>query len=183
MKKYLPLFFISLLLCGCFQESQDELDRLVKEDPEFRERIAARDQAHRQIQAIKTDLLSRKNIIDNQVKKMRDEYDLYAKAQNRKIDQYRASIEVHRNQLKKEIEIASLSLEEKQEELSGYQKTLQDVKKVLTQSKGITLSKTEKQKWEERILMLSEKMRPLTDEIQELRLKIRLKKQKIGFLK
>lgn len=183
MPRLLLLFFLSLNLAGCLQESPEELNRLIKEDPEFKQRIVARDQAHRQIQLIKQDLLSRKNALDTQFRKMRAEYDAYAKEENRKIDQFRASIEVHRDQLKKEVEAASASLETKQEELAGYQKTLTDVKKVLTESKGITLSKTERQKWEERVLMLSEKIRPLTEEIQEIRLKIRLKKQKIGFLK
>ena len=183
MFRFLFLFLFSLTLTGCLQESQEELDRLVKEDPAFKQMIAARDQAHSQIQLIKHDLLSRKNTLDSQFQKMRAEYDAYAKEQNKKIDQYKLAIDANRDLLKKEIGITSASLDEKQEELAGYQKTLADVKKVLTESKGISLSKTEKQKWEERILMLSEKIRPLSEEIQELRLKIRLKKQKIGFLK
>ena len=85
--------------------------------------------------------------------------------------------------MKKNMELESASLEGKQNELDGYQKTLSDVRKVLHESKGISLSKTERQKWEERILMLSEKMRPLLDEIQELKLQIRLKKQKIQYLR
>jgi hypothetical protein len=57
------------------------------------------------------------------------------------------------------------------------------VRKVLHESKGITLSKAERQKWEERVLMLSEKMRPLMDEINDLKLQIRLKKQKVQYLR
>ena len=52
---------------------------------------------------------------------------------------------------------------------------------VLREGKGINLSTQEKQKWEERILMLSEKIRPLSEEIQELKLQNRLKKRKIGY--
>ena len=74
-------------------------------------------------------------------------------------------------------------MQDKQVEMAGYEKTLADVRKVLQEGKGLSLSKTERQKWEERILMLSEKVRPLTDEIQELKLQVRLKKQKIQFLK
>ena len=56
------------------------------------------------------------------------------------------------------------------------------IESVLNESKGITLSKAERQKWEERLMMLSEKMRPLGEEIQELKLQIRLKKQKVQYL-
>ncbi len=183
MKHFLLLFITGFSLNGCFSQSPEELDRLLKEDPAFKQMIVARDQAHREILLIKQDLLNRKKVLDAQVEKMRAEYDGFAKTQNKKIDQYRATIEATRDQLTKEIEIASASMEEKEAELAGYQKTLVDVKKVLTESKGISLSKTEQQKWEERVLMLSEKSRPLSEEIQELRLQIRLKKQKIGFLK
>jgi len=183
MKRALFLFLFLVFLSGCLLESPEELDRLIKEDPAFKQMIALRDQAHRDILLIKQDLLSRKKVLDAQFDKMRSEYDVYAKAQNKKIDQYRSTIETHRNQLKKEVEFAVASMEDKETELAGYQKTLVDVKKVLTEGKGISLSKAEKQKWEERILMLSEKIRPLSEEIQELRLAIRLKKQKIGFLK
>lgn len=183
MKRAAFGFLSLILLSGCLSESPEELDRLVKEDPVFKQMIVLRDQAHRDILLIKQDLLSRKNVLDAQFSKMRSEYDVYAKAQNKKIDQYRSTIEAHRNQLKKEIELAAASMEDKETELAGYQRTLADVKKVLTEGKGISLSKAEKQKWEERILMLSEKMRPLSEEIQELRLQVRLKKQKIGFLK
>ena len=68
-------------------------------------------------------------------------------------------------------------------EVLGYQKTLLDVRRVLREGKGISLSKTERQKWAERILMLSEKIRPLAEDIQELKLQIRLKKQKIQYLR
>ena len=183
MKHAALLFILSFVLTGCLTESPEELDRLIKEDPAFKQMIASRDQTHREILLIKQDLLGRKKVLDAQLNKMRSDYDAYAKMQNKKIDQHRASIEAHRIRLKKEIELASVSMEEKQVELAGYQKTLADVKKVLTESKGISLSKAEKQKWEERVLMLSEKTRPLSEEIQELRLEIRLKKQKIGFLK
>ena len=183
MKRALILFLGPTLLIGCLSENPEELSRLVKEDSAFKQMIAERDQARHDILLIKQDLLSRKNVLDTQFEKMRSEYDIYAKAQNKRIDQFRTTVEMRRNQLKKEIELATAAMQNKSTELAGYQRTLADVKKVLTESKGISLSKAERQKWEERILMLSEKIRPLSEEIQELRLQVRLKKQKIGFLK
>jgi hypothetical protein len=179
---FLPL--LAIFLTGCLlQDSPEELDRLVKEDPTFKQMITSRDQAHHNIRFIKDELLTKKKIMDIQVEKLRSEYDAYAKSQNVKIDQFRALIENHRNQLNKDIVAAQASLESKQAELAGYQKTTADVNDVLREAKGIQLSKSERQKWEERVLMLSEKIRPLNEEIQELKLRIRLKKQKIGFLR
>lgn len=173
-----------VFLPGClFQESPEELDRLVKEDPVFKQMIFARDQAHHQIHLIKEDLLNKKKVLDAELEKFRSAYDAYAKAQNKKIDQFRGTIDANHNLLKQQLEQNGARLEEKQNEMAGYEKTLSDVRKVLNEGKGISLSKTERQKWEERILMLSEKIRPLTEEIQELKLQIRLKKQKIQFLK
>lgn len=184
MKRYFFLLALaSFFMTGCLmQESPEELERLVKEDPAFKQMIASRDQAHQNIKFIKDDLLSKKKIMDGQVEKLRADYDAYAKSQNKKIDLFRSQIENHRNQLSKDIEAAQASLDTKQAEMDGYQKTTADVNKVLREAKGIQLSKTERQKWEERVLMLSEKIRPLAEEIQELKLRIRLKKQKIGFL-
>ena len=176
--------FSSLFLSGClFQESPEELDRLTKEDPTFKQMIQSRDQARGQIRLIKDDLLEKKKTLDAEVEKLRAAYDLYAKAQNKKVDQFRAMIETNHDLLKQQLEQESARMQEKQVEMGGYEKTLADVRKVLTEGKGLSLSKTERQKWEERILMLSEKVRPLVDEIQELKLQIRLKKQKIQFLK
>lgn len=176
----LPYIFVS----GCvFQESPEELDRLVKEDPSFKQLIVERDQAHSQMSIIKNDLLNKKKTLDAQVEKMRGEYDAYAKAQNKKVEQFRAGIETNRNHLKRQLELDGANMEKKQSELASYEKTLSDVRKVLHEGKGISFSKTERQKWEERILMLSEKIRPLADDIQELKLQTRLKKQKIQFLR
>ena len=183
MKRYLFLLPFCVLIAGCLSESPEELDRLTKEDPAFKQMIQLRDQTHHQIQTLKDDLLNRKKTLDSQVEKLRADYDAIAKAQNQKIEQLRGTIEQNRDLMKKNMESESGSLEAKQNELSGYQKTLTDVRKVLNESKGISLSKTERQKWEERILMLSEKMRPLMDDIQELKLQIRLKKQKIQYLR
>lgn len=183
MRRHFAALLAGLCLTGCLGENAEELDRLVKEDPAFKQIIAARDAARAQIKAIKQDLFTRKNVLNAQVEKMRAEYETYAKGQNQKIEQYRAAIEADRVKLQRELELAGASLEKKLAEQAGYQKTLVDVKKMLSESKGITLSKAERQKWEERILMLSEKMRPLAEEIQDLRLQIRLKKQKIGYLK
>ena len=184
MKKSCAIFLFScLFLTGCLQQSPEELDRLVKEDPAFKQLIASRDQAHAQIQLIKQDLLSRKKLADSQVDKIHGEYDVVSKQQNKKIEQLRTAIDQSRERLKQETDRQSEALTDKQNELEGYQKTLVDVRKVLDESKGITLSKMERQKWEERVLMLSEKMRPLNEEIQELKLQIRLKKQKIQYLR
>ena len=121
-------------------------------------------------------------VLDGQVEKLRGEYDAYAKSQNTKIEQRQATIDANRKLLKHQIEVASADLESKQKDLEEHEKSLLDVKKVLHGSKGISLSKQEKQKWEERSLLLSEKIQPLADMIQELKLQIRLKKQKIHFL-
>ena len=182
-KRHLFFLFVSFFLSGClFQENPEELDRLTKEDPAFKQIIQARDQAHDQIRLIKENLLSKKQTMDAEAEKLRAGYDAYAKAQNKKIDQFRGTIEANRNLLKQQLEQQSASMQGKQEEVAGYEKSLAAVRRVLQGGKGLSLSKTERQKWEERVLMLSEKIRPLVDEIQELKLQVRLKKQKIQFL-
>ena len=175
--------FSVIFIAGCnWNQSPEELQRLVKEEPAFRQMIAQRDQAHTQISRIKDDLLKRKQVLDATVEKLRSQYDTYAKAQNLKVEQYRATVDANRARLKSEIDVSQTRIESKQVELDGYLKTLVDVEKVLGEAKGITLSSQEKKKWQERILMLNEKIRPLKDDIQDLKLQIRLKKQKIGYL-
>jgi chromosome segregation ATPase len=183
MKKTLPFFLFALSIAGCASYGPEELDRLTKEDPQFRQMIAGRDKAHAEIRAIKNDLLSKKRIIDAQVEKLRRDYDVYSKAQNEKIEQYRGSVQASQSLMKREVEAMSAKLQARETELEGYQKTLADVQKVIKESKGFNLSEAERQRWEERVLLLSEKIRPLLDEIQELKLQIRLKKQKMYFLK
>ena len=160
----------------------EELDRLTKEDPEFKKMIELRDQIHNDISLIKNDLLSKKKTMDAQSEKLHQEYEIYAKNQNMKIEKMKQVVAAKRDLLNHDIEAASNALGLKETELKGYQDTLDQVRKMLTESKGLNLSSVEKQKWEERTLMLSEKMRPLSDEIQDLKLQIRLKKRKVGFL-
>lgn len=171
-----------LLLTGCASYGQEELDRLVKEDPRFKQMILQRDQVRSQVRFIKNNLLIKKKAMDAQIDKLRQEYDNFAKAENVKMDRYSAYIQSNKLMLQKEIEGSQAQLKSKLSELEGYQKTLSDVQKVLREGKGLRLSAQERQRWEERILMLSEKIRPLSEEIQELKLQIRLKKQKIYFL-
>lgn len=184
MKKMITAMLLSVFfISGCtWNQSPEELQRLTKEDPAFKLMITQRDQARRQVSLIKNDLLKRKQVMDAETEKFRAQFDVYSKAANLKMDQYRTAIDADRSKLKGDIDISEARIETKQAELEGYQKTLVDVQKVLTESKGITLSPQEKKKWEERVLMLNEKIRPLTDEIQDLKLQIRLKKQKIGYL-
>ena len=182
MKKELSVFMITFFLAGCAANNPEELERLTKEDPNFRQMIATRDKMRSDVKLIKEDLLVKKRAVDAQVEKMRGDYDAYAKSQNIKIEKYKTGLEVYRKALAKDIDQATVSMETKQNELAGYEKTLRDVQKVLHESKGITLSAQEKEKWKERVLLLNEKMRPLSEEIQDLKLKIRLNKRKIGFL-
>ena len=183
MRENFLFVFLLLFLAGCDSfNSPEELDRLTKEDPAFKQMILARDQTHAQAAALKADLLGKKKALDTQVERLRGQYDAYAKAQNQKIEKLQSAIESNRELLKRQIESEDTQLGARTTELDGYKKTLEDVKKVLSENKGIRLSAQEKQKWEERVLMLSEKMRPLSEEIQELKLKIRLKKQKVKFL-
>ena len=174
---------LSLTLAGCLQESPEELARLTKEDPVFKQMILSRDQAHAQSRLIKEDLLERKKTMDDQIGKLRSDYDVIAKQQNKKMDQYGASIEQNANRLRKEIEAQSQSQSEKEVIFGSDQRKLAEVRKILQESKGFKLTKTERQQWEERALLLTEKMRPLAEEIQDLKLQIRLKKQKIRYLR
>ena len=177
------IFVLFLFLAGCSEYSPEELDRLIKEDPSFRQMILARDQIHSQMRLIRADLLNKKKTMDGQVERLHQDYDSYAKAQNEKIEKYQSTIEVNKSLLKRDAETASAQLQAKITEADGYQKTLSDVRKVLGESKGIHFSAQEKEKWQERVAMLTEKLRPLADEVNELKLQIRLKKQKMGFLK
>ena len=158
----------------------EELDRLTKADPEFNQMIVTRDQVHKQIRLIKNDLLARKGVMDAEIEKLRNDYDAYAKSQNKSIEKLQTVIESNRNVLLTELEQATAQLETKKIENEGYLKTLADLKKRLKEPKNST---QEKQKWEERVLLFSEKIRPLSEEIQELQLKVRSTKQKINFLK
>ena len=183
MRQFFYLFILFPFFAGCSASSPEELERLTKEDPGFKQMILQRDQVHAEIHAVRDDLLAKKKAVDAQIAKWHREYDAYAKTQNQKIEKYQRAIEANGTVLKREMEMASARLESKLTERQGYEKTLADVKRVLNEGKGITLSPQEKQKWEERIQLLAEKLRPLLDEIQELKLQIRLKKQKMNCLK
>lgn len=169
-------------LTGCSVQNPEELERLVKEDASFSQMIAARNKIRADTKLIKNGLLVKKSALDAQVDRLRRDYDATAKAQNVKIEKYRSVIDTYRKSLAKDNDDATVSLQNKQNELSGYQKTLQDVRKVLHESRGISIPAQEKEKWQERILLLNEKMRPLSEEIQDLKLKVRLNKKKMGFL-
>ena len=181
MKKF-AVWCSVLILTGCSAYGPEELDRLTKEDPAFKQMVLARDQMHAQIHLIKDDLLAKKRVMDAQIEKLRAQYDATAKLENQKIERCQAAIDSNRAFLKRDIEMAEASLESQRTEFEGYRKTLGDVQKVLKESKGITFSVQEKQKWQEKVLLLSEKMRPLKEEIEDLNLQIRLKKRKISFL-
>ncbi len=182
MKKTLSLLAIVFLLAGCGVNNPEELERLAKEDPGFKQMIGTRDKMRADTRIIKDDLLAKKRAMDVQLEKLRRDYDATAKSQNIKIEKYKTVLDNYRKSLTGDIDAATLSMETKKNELAGYQKTLQDVQKVLKEGKGIKFSAQEKEKWQERILLLNEKMRPLSEEIQDLKLKVRLNKKKIGFL-
>jgi hypothetical protein len=120
--RFVPLFAAAcVLFSGCALQSPEELERLVKEDPTFKQMIGQRDQAHAQIALIKQDLLTRKKTVDAQAEKLRAEYEANARVLNQKIEQLRAAIESHRQILKRDIDAASAQVEAKQTELAGYQ--------------------------------------------------------------
>lgn len=181
MRHILFMAFLAASVTGCAQYGPEELDRLVKEDPNFRQMIVLRDQSRSQIRAIKNDLLVKKKAVDAQVERLRGEYDSTAKTQNQRIEKLRLGIAANRNQLRREVETAEAQLKAKEEEWKGLRETLEDVKK-MQRDKEISLSASEKTKWDERALMLSEKMRPLEEEILELKIRTKLNKRKISFL-
>ena len=133
-KFFIGCFF--LLLTGCSATGPEELDRLTKEDPTFRQMITVRDQAHAEIRSIKEDLLGKKKVMDTQVDRLRADYDAYAKLQNQKMEKCEAVIDTNRTALKRELQTDEMRLDAKKSEFEGYQKTLGDVQKVLKEGKG-----------------------------------------------
>lgn len=182
MRQTIPLLVLILAIGGCEAYGPEELDRLTKEDPQFNQMIIQRDQAHKQMDLIKQDLLSRKNAMDAQILKLRQAYDTLAKTQNEKIEQYKTGIETNRRSLQKDVDAATAQLSLHQIKLAEFEKTQKEIQKVLD-NKSIKLPPSEREKWQERYLLQSEKIRPLLDDINELKLEIRLKKQKISYLR
>lgn len=181
MKKF-PIVIAALILIGCAPPDPEELERLVKQDPSFKQVIGARDQVHRQVQVIRTDLLQKKQALDSTVDKLRTDYDAFAKAQNQQIEKYQASLEAYRALMKRELETLNAQLQAKKTEFAGYKNSIESIHKMRGQTQGIKLSKAEQEKWQERVLMLSEKARPLVEEIRELEAEIALKKRKLSYL-
>ena len=183
MTKTVALFCFAIFLSGCGSSGPDELDRLMKEDPDFKQLILQRDRLHGEMKAIKQSMLSKKKVMDAEIDQVRLAYDTYSKAENQKIEKYQAVIDASRLQMKQDIMHAQGSLSQKENEYKDYAKSLESAKQFIHGSKGITFSSQEKKQLEEKILLLSEKMRPLREEIEDLKLRIRLKKQKIDFLR
>ncbi|OGW92019.1 MAG: hypothetical protein A3D28_06370 [Omnitrophica bacterium RIFCSPHIGHO2_02_FULL_63_14] len=178
-----PVFFaFLLLLAGCSVQRPEEFDRLLKEDPHFAQMISARDQARQEIQALKKDLLAKKKAMDAEIERLRGEYDAYARTQNQKVAKYEAYLSAARSVLRREVDTAEAQLEAKRTELKGYRETLDQVKKMSRGAKGIKITPDEKERWEDRSLLLSEKIRPLEDDIRQLQADIQLKKKKIAYL-
>ncbi len=172
-----------MVLAGCSPYGPEELDRLMKEDPDFKLMVATRDQMSQQMRLIKDDLLAKKKGMDAQVGKLRQDYDTFAKSQNVKIEKFKAVSETNRNQLAQEIQTAAARLKDKGQELRRYEEIMKGWKGLLKNSKSTEISSRDKQKWEEDILRLEEKMRPLKEVIEELKIQIRLKKRKLSFLR
>lgn len=182
MPKRAIVLIVSLLAAGCTSMSPEELDRLTKEDPAFKQMISSRDEVHFQIRQIREDLLTKKKAMDAQIDSLRKAYDAYARTQHLKIEKYKATIEANRKILERDIEAAQAELDVKERRLQEYRATQEDIQKIIG-NQSLKMTEKESDKWQERETLLSEKIRPLVDEIQELRLRIRLKQQKIKFLK
>lgn len=182
MPKRILILALAVVLAGCAPNNPEELDRLMKSDPNFRQMVSSREHMRAEIQKIKADLLARKKIMDSQIDKLRSSYDAVAKIQNLKIEKYQANIDTNRNDLKRQVETRQAQLKAKETELAALESTLSEIQNVLKGSKSIQLTASEKQRWEERKLMQSEKMRPLAEDIEELKIQIDLAKKKSAFL-
>ena len=154
----------------------------MKSDPNFRQMIVSRGHMRGEIRKIKDDLLARKKLMDAQIDKLRAVYDATAKVQNQKIEKYQQNIDTNRNDVKRQGETLQAQLKAKETELAAFQSTLSEIGNVLKGSKSISLTTQEKQRWEERKLMQSEKMRPLAEEIEDLKVQIELAKKKSAYL-
>ena len=139
LNKFLLIPVFLFAFSGCNSDSPEELDRLIKEDVVFRQMIESRDQAHAQVRLIKDDLLSKKRTVDSQVEKARQEYDNYAKSQNKKMEQYQGIIDANRKNLREQIESMTAELDSKLKELSGYEETLTDMKKMRQMNFGLDI--------------------------------------------
>lgn len=181
-KRFFIIALLSFSVAGCAPNNPEELERLMKGDSNFRQMITSREHMRSEIRKIKDDLLVRKKFMDMQIDKLRGIYDAYAKVQNQKVEKYQANVDANRNFVKRQGDTLQAQLKAKETELEALGKTLSEITNVLRGSKSIALTPQEKQRWEERKLMQSEKMRPLADDIEDLKAQIDLAKKKSAYL-
>ena len=176
------LILVSIPMAGCAQTDPQELELLKKDDPNFRQRMAEKEEARQQMVNLKAQLRESETVMDAKIGELKTIHQDKAFIVNEQFGNLKNKIMLNRQLYKAELVDYQQTLRDKKREIAEVMDTLENVTGVIGRNGSLNFSPQELAHWEERRAALESRVDPLETKVAKLEAKIGLQKKKLKYL-
>jgi peptidoglycan hydrolase CwlO-like protein len=161
-------------LYGCEQIDTESINKIVQEDPSFKEVLAKKEDMDSriafffgQLRDLKTDTYAKIRMLQDTFDKQKTEIDAKIAALKSELDPARAKI-------RQEMEDLRAAVSGKKGILRDLENTRRNLTNLINQQRAVSVTAEDMAKWQERLTDLNNQIEPLSGEIREMEERIRL---------
>lgn len=168
-KNFLFLFFgLWFLVIGCEYVDKESLDKIIQEDPLFRDILVKKQELDSKIDALLTQLREAKGKADASIRAIQEDFDKQRKEIDSRINGLKKELEPQRMKIRQELETLRITISTKKAVLRDLENTRRNLTNLINQQKAVNVTSEDMTKWQERLAALNSQIDPLIGEIREL---------------
>lgn len=179
MKKFqipgmMLIFGFWIFLSGCEQIDKESINKIIQEDPSFKEVLAKKDELDSKINLLLNQFQEAKAAAYANIRTIQENLNKQKQEIDSKIAAFKRELDPQRIKIRQDIEALTNTISAKKGMLRNLEGTKRNLTNLVNQQKTLNVPTADMSKWQERLAALDGQMGPLKGEVRELEEKLHM---------
>lgn len=186
MRKITGVTFLLLFICltsGCSVVSDEKKEKVLEQDPHFRQLLEEKKRTDAEIAALKKALKERRAVINSKIDILKKGFRKESEKVASDIKRLESRFDSEKDIIAKEIELVKQDMDSKQHAIKNADKTINELNGLITKEGKLDISQEEVNRWRQRIRSLEEEKKATGKELRKTEKELGLLQIKLKLLR
>lgn len=166
------IFGFWIFLSGCEQLDKESINKIIQEDPSFKEVLVKKDELDSKINLLLNQFQEAKAAAYANIRTIQENLDKQKQEMDSKIAAFKKELDPQRIKVRQNIEVLASTISAKKDMLRNLESTKRNLTNLISQQKTLNVPSEDMAKWQERLAALDGQIGPLKGEVRELEEKL-----------
>ncbi len=165
-------FVICIFITGCEQIDKESIDKIIQEDPSFKDVLVKKDDLDAKINLLLNQFQEAKAAAYANIRTVQENLNKQKQEIDSKIAAFKKELDPQRIKIRQDIDVLANTISAKKGMLRNLDSTKRNLANLISQQKTLNVPSEDMAKWQERLAALDGQIEPLQGEVRELEEKL-----------